>query len=154
LTALGKLVDSHSQRLNASDEERGKQFEAIGQVHNAISQLTNSVERSVSAMEKAVEASSHSQRATENLTRLLQQQHNDLRQQLEKLSSDQTKSLAGRIVEDLSAKIFSRQAGAQPSPTSAQVETPAAGRAQQGPWGAPEVQNPEAPADKKWWPLR
>lgn len=150
LSALGKLIEMHSQRLEASDEMRASQNEAIDQTHRSVVQLVSSLDRGVASMEKAVDAISHSQKVTENLIRLLQQQHSELGRQLEKLSNEQTQSLTQKIADEITVRLRSRALGNSPEAASsafppAHSESP---QAEAGPVMADKQK------ERGWWSLR
>ncbi|MCO5158759.1 MAG: hypothetical protein M9945_18835 [Aquamicrobium sp.] len=150
LTALGKLVESHTQRLEGSDQERTRQTEIITGTQNTIAQLIGAVEKSVAAMETAVAASTASQRTSEELVRVLQQQHDDLRKHIERTSVDQTQSMVRRIVDDLSSRVPAFTTSLTSPETAA---SPLSGE------NTPQIVNidgrsDEQRTDKRWWGLR
>lgn len=153
LTALGKLVEAHGQRLDASDDGRESQINAFNRTQETVNQLVSSVERSVGVMEKAVEAASHSQKVTENLVRLLQQQHKDLHQHLEKLTTEQTQTLARRIIDEISSMIGTR-APVSSGGASVNVQPLNQDRHPVLPVSDPEAPAAEKHEERKWWPLR
>lgn len=100
LKALVKLVKTHGQRLEASDDDRERQIQAIKQTHQTVAQLASVVERSIAALDKAAETTAGSQRATENLARLIQNQNEDLRHYLEKIVNTPKQSISPRKIDE------------------------------------------------------
>ncbi|MER9312227.1 hypothetical protein NKI51_23385 [Mesorhizobium australicum] len=147
LTTLEKVVAAHAKTLIASDQARTLQTESLERTRQSIERVVAAIDRGVNAMEKAVEAAAHSQKVTENLERLIQQQHADLRQYIEKISDHRNDILGRKIIDAVSGRPNTEAVSPiAPSSTAEQYGSPL------GIETKPQTDDPsrEVPEDKRF----